>query len=435
MALILAIESDRRQVNYLTAMVRGKLDAELVLGDTAEGALERLGDRVPDLILTSALLSPRDEQALSDRLRRLNGVAAHVQMLTLPVFAPPTRSTQPQRGGMLSALLGERNQTSAPDGCDPAVFAEQCKEYLRRATDERDARRHDASAHVPEALDDQPLIVRHEPTADAFRDSVLRPEPSAAGYEEFVIAQEPPASVAPAAVAPADSFDPSVVTHADAFEPPAAAHVDVWAPEATIESARQATPAYEAAVEEHAEAAPAEDEVMTVDIDLSELVAEEHRTTQAAAAPDEDEPAVYELSADSIELNQGTDLELAMSAPVAAAAPADESPAPEPEQDFDDWQKVIDALKRESAQVRVPRERAPEPPTTQASAATPASTTESHVAAAPAPRTRAAKNGTEPPRRRLRTAHDDWGMFDPKQAGMAALYERLAKITQDDEHR
>src|SRR5581483_155593 len=166
MALILAIESDKRQVNYLTAMVRGRLHAELVLGDTAEGALERLGDRVPDLILTSALLSPKDEQALGDRLRRLNGVASHVQMLTLPVFAPPaSRQGAPQRGGVLSALLGDRNQPSAPDGCDPAVFADQCKEYLRRSADEREARRHDeepaafaaadASAAAPSAIEER----------------------------------------------------------------------------------------------------------------------------------------------------------------------------------------------------------------------------------------------------------------------------------------
>src|SRR5579864_9698312 len=141
MALILAIESDRRQVSQLTAIVRGKLQAELVLGDTAEGALERLGDRVPDLVLTSALLSPKDEQALGDRLRRLNGVAAHVQTLTLPVFAGAApRAGANGRGGVLSALLGDRGPTSAPDGCDPAVFADQCREYLRRAAGERDAR-------------------------------------------------------------------------------------------------------------------------------------------------------------------------------------------------------------------------------------------------------------------------------------------------------
>src|SRR5262249_2089170 len=150
MALILAIESDKRQVNYLTAMVRGKLHAELVLGDTAEGALERLGDRVPDLILTSPLLSPRDEQALGDRLRKLNGVASHVPTLTLPLFAPPTAAPAPARGGMLSALPGDRGSESTPDGCDPAVFAEQCRVYLKRSAAEREANEEPGVAAVPE---------------------------------------------------------------------------------------------------------------------------------------------------------------------------------------------------------------------------------------------------------------------------------------------
>src|SRR5947209_12080027 len=47
-----AIEPDRRQSTQLSTIVRGRLHADLVLGDSAEGALAALGDRVPDLILT-----------------------------------------------------------------------------------------------------------------------------------------------------------------------------------------------------------------------------------------------------------------------------------------------------------------------------------------------------------------------------------------------
>ena len=39
MPLILAIESDKRQANQLTAMVRGRLRAELVLADAANESL------------------------------------------------------------------------------------------------------------------------------------------------------------------------------------------------------------------------------------------------------------------------------------------------------------------------------------------------------------------------------------------------------------
>ena len=57
------------------------------LGDSAESALRALGERVPDVILTSALLSPRDEAVVAGWLRALDAAAAHVQTLTIPVFA------------------------------------------------------------------------------------------------------------------------------------------------------------------------------------------------------------------------------------------------------------------------------------------------------------------------------------------------------------
>lgn len=137
MPLILAIEPDRRQASQLTAMVRERLGAELVLADSAERALASLGSRVPDLILTSALLSTKDEAALADRLRSLETAAAHVQTLTIPVLDTPRPRSNPARG-MLSALLGDRQQPeSTPDGCDPAVFADQCGAYLERAEAEK----------------------------------------------------------------------------------------------------------------------------------------------------------------------------------------------------------------------------------------------------------------------------------------------------------
>jgi hypothetical protein len=137
MSLILAIEPDRRQANQLTAMVRGRLRAELVLADAAETALADLGERVPDLILTSALLSTKDETMLADWLRTLNGDAARVQTLTIPVLETPMPRMSASRTGIF-ALLGDRvSSSAAPDGCDPAVFAEQCAAYLARAAHDR----------------------------------------------------------------------------------------------------------------------------------------------------------------------------------------------------------------------------------------------------------------------------------------------------------
>src|SRR5262245_42240465 len=137
MPLILAVEPDKRQASQLTAMVRGRLHAELVLADSADRALAALGDRVPDLVLTSALLSPKDESMLSDRLRTLDGHAAHVQTLTIPVLATHSSHGGGRASGVLAALRREKSKSAGHGGCDPAVFAEQCKEYLDRAAVER----------------------------------------------------------------------------------------------------------------------------------------------------------------------------------------------------------------------------------------------------------------------------------------------------------
>src|SRR5688572_17897009 len=71
--VILAIENDQQQITKLTAIVKG-LKADLVLAESAEHALAAIGQRVPDLILTPALMSPKDDLALNTRLRELGDV-------------------------------------------------------------------------------------------------------------------------------------------------------------------------------------------------------------------------------------------------------------------------------------------------------------------------------------------------------------------------
>lgn len=150
MPLILAIEPDRRQASQLSATVRAHLRAELIVAESAGPALAALGDRVPDLILLSALLPARDEAAVAERLR-LDAAAAHVQTLTIPWLATPEPPLAMGRG-VLSALIGDR---SAEDdqGCDPAIFAEQCAAYLERAVSEREQRAVMASIGRADAAD------------------------------------------------------------------------------------------------------------------------------------------------------------------------------------------------------------------------------------------------------------------------------------------
>lgn len=134
MALILAIEPDKRQAAQLTRLVQARVGAELVLAATTEQALGAIGNRVPDLVLVPALLAPQDDATLATALRVI-AATAHVQMLTIPVLGPASRSRQPL--GVLARWRSKRAESPAPDGCDPDVFGDQIAAYLAEAAAER----------------------------------------------------------------------------------------------------------------------------------------------------------------------------------------------------------------------------------------------------------------------------------------------------------
>ena len=134
MPLILAIEPDRRQTSKVAAIAKNKLHAEFISADTTEHAIQALAGRVPDLILTSLLLSPKDDAALSDWLRASDEAGAHVQTLVIPVLGT---SSQSGGGGLFSRLTSRSKDDDTPGGCDPEMFANQIREYLDRAAEER----------------------------------------------------------------------------------------------------------------------------------------------------------------------------------------------------------------------------------------------------------------------------------------------------------
>ena len=137
MPLILAIEPDRKQAARVGALARELPGAELVLADSAEQALASLDGRVPNLILTSLLLSPKDESGL----HALNGSGASVPTLMIPVFATAALQAN-ERSGFLARLPWSRPgaTSTAPGttGCDPAVFASQIWEYLQSTAPEEE---------------------------------------------------------------------------------------------------------------------------------------------------------------------------------------------------------------------------------------------------------------------------------------------------------
>jgi hypothetical protein len=157
MPLILAIDPDKRQSSQLASLVKAQLQAELVQRGTAAEALAALDGRVPDLVLTTSLISPREDAVLATYLRELGSAAAHVQTVTIPLLG----SAAPKRAkGVLAALRREKPQPAMTDGCAPDVFAEQIRQYLATAEEQK--------AAEPVAAFVEPPAFETEPEADVF---------------------------------------------------------------------------------------------------------------------------------------------------------------------------------------------------------------------------------------------------------------------------
>jgi CheY-like chemotaxis protein len=154
MPLILAVEPDPRQASRLSAVLRGRRNTAVVMAKSAETALASMKGRVPDVLLTSQLLSPQDEQRLADWLKELGPTAQHVQALTIPILATPDKAAaEPPRG--LLAGLRRRAQTPGSHGCEPKVFAEHVATYLEQRHVERTE---DVVAAEPTAMPEEPAL-------------------------------------------------------------------------------------------------------------------------------------------------------------------------------------------------------------------------------------------------------------------------------------
>lgn len=135
MSLVLAVQPDADQGARLTSVCR-RIGVEIVLAPYAPEALAALGDRVPDVIVTTPLLPADDGAAIAERLRALGGEALHVQMLSAPILGEPV--AEPPRRGLLKSFRRSR-RTAAPAVCDPLVFAGELSGHLLRAVAERAA--------------------------------------------------------------------------------------------------------------------------------------------------------------------------------------------------------------------------------------------------------------------------------------------------------
>jgi hypothetical protein len=136
MPLILAVEPDPRQASRLAVVLRGRRDTDVVMAQSAETALAAMNGRIPDVLLTSQLLSRQDEQRLADWLKDLGPTAGHVQALTIPILATPEKKVEEPPRGLLAGLR-RRAEHPGAQGCEPQVFAEHVGTYLDQRQSER----------------------------------------------------------------------------------------------------------------------------------------------------------------------------------------------------------------------------------------------------------------------------------------------------------
>ena len=129
MSVILVVQPDPRQGKILHDVAH-RIGAELVLVDSTKRAIEAIARTIPDLILLSVLLSPREEDKLMARLRSLEG-ASHLQTLTLPEFrSGDGEEPKPRKSGF---GFRRKQKATVAAGCDPAAFAEEIVAHLARA--------------------------------------------------------------------------------------------------------------------------------------------------------------------------------------------------------------------------------------------------------------------------------------------------------------
>jgi CheY-like chemotaxis protein len=130
MAQILAIEPDPEKIVILRRLVGEKLDADVLVADSVERAIDTLDDKRPDVIVMSSLLSPGDDRQLADHLRKVPSLD-HLPVLTLPplVDGHDDDSTD----GLMSRFLRRRNRPRSRLTYDADAIAARIEDALEQS--------------------------------------------------------------------------------------------------------------------------------------------------------------------------------------------------------------------------------------------------------------------------------------------------------------
>jgi hypothetical protein len=124
MLVILLVQPDSSQADMLRDAVAARINARVDVVATKDDAICAITSDVPDLILISALLGPRDEEAIVAFLRALDD-AVRPQTVLVPRFE---QAAEPQPRPSRFAL--RRRPEPTRQGCDPAVFVDEVRTYL-----------------------------------------------------------------------------------------------------------------------------------------------------------------------------------------------------------------------------------------------------------------------------------------------------------------
>jgi hypothetical protein len=454
MPFILAIEPDRRQAAKIFALAKHPLRAEVAVAESAEGALAVLANRIPDLILTSLLLSSKDEAALSDRLRELDAAGTHVQTLVTPVLGTAAKRGRRSSASLLTRLRGSKNDDAAPDGCDPAVFAQQIMEYLERIAADRLAA---SGAYDDAAIDSDPVFATRQQAELAEKPATAKRKksnrPSALHEEPVPIAEtvDPaPSVVAPPVVAPV-VVAPVVVAPA-----PAVAASSAWLAD---EPGRESTAAA-AAMAQGATREPDGAAVASRIPPPEPIVAEagpapaRHARQPAAAEPVAQIPAPPKPEPPTrapkrpVKVRTTAERDLAALAAALKSLEPTPPPAPPASSPVPDFSNVLTAIQRDLKQLQPEREElAPTSPRLirrrkrileslpVLGPVEPPVETAVEPPAAPTPIASRVKPLAKKAAAPQKPAVDEWGLFDPEQCGIAALIAKLDEINEEDEKK
>ena len=467
MQLILAIVADQQQAAQLAALIDGRLAVDLVQAAEVGEGLLALDERIPDLILTSPLMSPFDDGVLDEYLRDLGPAGAHVQTLRIPVLGQAPKKA-PRLG--FSLRRRAKPEPTTPVGCDPKVFADEIALYLSRAAEEP---RHASTIDAAPVIERH--VVQHEAAPQPIGEEQWTPAYSSDDVAENAawrtdLLDRPPAAEAPAnepyevetiatwredtvdapAPAPVEDLEelatPALVeampAAVEAFaEPPvtdeqiAVESVDVYSPAAvedvqataveetqlgpitaatavaaveTEDDPHKATPSFKAALAaiRAAWGKPSSRE------NVAAPAQETNENESVMSIADAAAPIEVDLTGDVDLLDEPT---VTLAPPATAAVQRPFVPADSPEE-LDVYELAVEPDMKELESELV----TPPPPESSGDRRK-----------KPAKRTTKAAKAKSPRQSQPQAAQDEWGVFDPNRCGFAALVDKLDEVADD----